>query len=135
MAKRTARRAPSRALARVSYAKPIVIKQTKLVKPKKHHGGRRGGGLVSGFLSTDKTEMMLAGAALGFIDKSSFAANLPKLPWLGEHGTIAVAAYMLSGGGKNKLASNVCKLALGLAAYELAKTGAITGDEDGAFGV
>jgi len=134
MAKRHSNRAPSRALARVSYAKPIVIKQTKLVKPKHHKKGGRGG-LVSGFLSTDKTEMMLAGAALGFIDKSSFAANLPKLPWLGEHGTIAVAAYMLSQGGKNRLASNVCKLALGLAAYELTKTGAITGDEDGAFGV
>jgi hypothetical protein len=74
----------------------------------------------------------VAGAALGFLDKSAFISNLPKLPFLGEHGTIAVAAYMLSkgSGGLAKIAGNVSKGAMFLAAYELVKLGAIQGEAE-----
>jgi len=122
----------SRALARSVNVKPVVIRETRVVKQKKQRGGRRGGGggMFGGLLGSGTTEMLMAGAALGFLDKSSFAANLPKLPFLGEHGTIAIAAYMLSGGGKNKLASNVSKGAMFLSAYELVKSGSISGDDE-----
>jgi len=131
MARSSARR--SSALARRSVSvKPVVIRQTKVVhaKKKRHGGGRRGGAGIGGFLTPDNTGMLMAGAAMGFIDKSTFVANLPKLPFLGEHGTIAVAAYMLGGNGRSKLATDICRGALFLSAYEMTKTGAITGDVD-----
>jgi len=114
--------------------KPVVIRTTKVVKAKKHGHRRRGGGLLGGLggglLSQSRTQMVAAGAVVGFIDKSGW--NVPKLPYLGEHGTIAVAAYLLSGNGHNKLADNVCTAALVLAGYEFAKTGSIVGG-DGDF--
>lgn len=132
MAKRSSRRSTALARRTVSV-KPVVIRQTKVVKSKgRRHHHRGGGGLIGGFLSSENTSMMAAGAALGFLDKSQFVQNLPKLPFLGEHGTIAVAAYMLGGNGRNKLASNICRGALFLSAYELMKQGSISGD-DGAF--
>jgi hypothetical protein len=109
--------------------KPVVIRQTKVVKAKSRGRRHGGGGLVGGFLSGDNTGMMMAGAALGFLDKSAFVASLPKLPFLGEHGTIALAAYMLSRGNPGGLAGRVCKGALFLSAYELVKTGSISGDD------
>jgi hypothetical protein len=122
-------RSRSRALARRSVSvKPVVIRTTKVVKAKKHHH-RRGGLGIGGFLGGGNTEMMMAGAALGFLDKSAMVASLPKLPFLGEHGTIAIAAYMFSGGGRNKLAANICRGALFLSAYELVKQGSISGDD------
>ena len=123
-------RSRSRALARRSVSvKPVVIRTTKVVKAKRHHRhGGGGGGGIGGLFSGDNKEMMMAGAVLGFIDKSSFVANLPKLPFLGEHGTIAVAAYMLGGKGSG-LARNVAKGALFLSAYELVKQGSISGDD------
>lgn len=117
--------------------KPVVIRTTKVVKPKQKHrrGGGRGllGGLGGGLLSQNRTQMVAAGAVVGFIDKSGW--NVPKLPYLGEHGTIAVAAYLLSGNGHNKLADNVCTAALVLAGYEFAKTGSIVGGDEDGFGV
>lgn len=120
----------SRALARSVSVKPVVIRESRTIVKKSKRRGRSGGGMsFGGFLGGGSTEMMMAGAALGFLDKSSFAANLPKLPFLGEHGTIAIAAYMFSGGGRNKLAANVSKGALFLSAYELVKQGSISGDD------
>ena len=72
--------------------------------------------------------MVAAGAAVGFIDKSGW--NIPKLPYVGEHGTIAVAAYLLSDNGRNTLADNVCTAALVLAGYEFVKTGSIVGGDE-----
>jgi hypothetical protein len=136
MAKKTKSHHHHSSLARYAprTIKPVVIRTTKIVKAKKH-GHRRSGGLLGGLggglLSQNRTQMVAAGAVVGFIDKSGW--NVPKLPYLGEHGTIAVAAYLLSGNGHNKLADNVCTAALVLAGYEFAKTGSIVG-EDGDFG-
>jgi len=128
---KTKTRSHSRAMVRASSPKPIVIRTTVVKKPKKTHHRRGGGMNLGGFLSQRRTQMGIAGAALGLIDKSGMAANLPKLPWLGEHGTIAVAAYFLSDGGRNQIADNICTGAIFLAGYELAKEGHIDGD---AFG-
>lgn len=125
-------RGRSKALARRTVSvKPVVIRQTKIVRSKRRSRRGGGGGLAGfgGFFGGGNTEMMMAGAALGFLDKSAFVANLPKLPFLGEHGTIAIAAYMFSGGGRNKLAANISRGALFLSAYELVKQGAISGDD------
>ncbi len=121
-------RSRSRALARPVSVKPVVIRTTKVVKAKKKHHGGGGGGGIGGLFSGENKQMMMAGAVLGFIDKSNFVASLPKLPFLGEHGTIAVAAYMLGGKGPG-IARNVAKGALFLSAYELVKQGSISGDD------
>ncbi len=123
------------ARARTHHVKPIVVRTTVVKKPKHHKRRGGGGGLSMGsFLSPQRTEMALAGAAMGYIDKSGW--NLPKLPVLGEHGTIAVAAHMLSDNGRNKIAANVATFAIALSAYEFTKTGSISGPgDDDAFGV
>jgi hypothetical protein len=128
-------RSRSRALARRSVSvKPVVIRTTKVVKAKRRRHHHRGGGLgVGGFLSGANVEMLMAGAALGFLDKSAIVASLPKLPFLGEHGTIAVAAYMLSRGGRMPLAANISRGAMFLAAYELVKQGAISGEAEAMY--
>jgi len=121
-------RSRSRSLARRTVSvKPVVIRQTKVVKAKRRHHHRGGG--FGGFLGGGQVEMLMAGAALGFLDKSSFVASLPKLPFLGEHGTVAVAAYMLGKNMRNPILSNIAKGAMFLSAYELVKQGSITGDD------
>lgn len=126
MARKTHRRAFSLARRSVSV-KPVVIRQTKVVKAKKRHH-RGGGGGFGGFLGANQIEMLVAGAALGFLDKSAFVASLPKLPFLGEHGTIAVGAYMLGKSMRNPILHNIAKGAMFLSAYEMIKDGAIQGD-------
>ncbi|HBZ71783.1 MAG TPA: hypothetical protein DEP35_19470 [Deltaproteobacteria bacterium] len=125
MAKRSSHRRTSLARRTVSV-KPVVIRQTKVVKAKHRRHGRAAFG---GFLGAGQTEMLIAGAALGFLDKSSFVASLPKLPFLGEHGTIAVGAYMLSRSMRNPILGNIAKGAMFLSAYEMVKQGSITGDD------
>jgi hypothetical protein len=113
----------------VSYAKPIVVRQTKIVKAKHKHR-RHGGG--AGFMNRDRMGIVGGAAALAFIQKQGI--KLPALPLVGETGTIALAAYFLSGNGKNKLASEVCTAACVLAIHELITTGAIVGEGDGSDG-
>jgi hypothetical protein len=113
--------------------KPVIIRQTKVVKSKKRRHHRGGGGGFGGFLGGGQMEMLMAGAALGFLDKSAFIASLPKLPFLGEHGTIAVGAYMLGKNMRMPILSNIARGAMFLSAYELVKQGSISGDE--AFGM
>lgn len=121
-------RSRSRALARRTVSvKPVVIRQTKVVKAKRRHHHRGGG--FGGFLGAGQVEMLMAGAALGFLDKSAFVSSLPKLPFLGEHGTVAVAAYMLGKNMRNPILSNIARGAMFLSAYELVKQGSITGDD------
>lgn len=120
-------RSRSRALARRTVSvKPVVIRQTKVVKAKRHGHRRHAFG---GFLGAGQVEMLMAGAALGFLDKSAFVSSLPKLPFLGEHGTIAVAAYMLGKNMRNPILNNIARGAMFLSAYEMVKQGSITGDD------
>src|SRR5579863_5175848 len=109
---------------RPSYAKPIVIRQTKVVKSKHRRGhGKSSGG--RGLTDPKRMGIIVGGFAVGMIQKQGLP--LPKLPFLGEAGTIGVAAYFLSDNGKNKLADEICTAALTIAAYELGSTGAIVG--------
>jgi hypothetical protein len=121
----------SHGIVRYSTPKPIVIRQTKIQKPK-HHRRRGGGGHGSGTLM-NKTRMgIVAGAfAVGILEKQGIMSSLPTLPFVGRTGTIGIAAYLLSNGGRNKLADEVCTAALVVAAHELASTGSIVGAEGG----
>jgi hypothetical protein len=107
-----------------SHAKPIIIKTTKLVKPKHHrrHSGGGGGAFGRGLMDKKRLGIIIGGAAVGFLQHSQL--KVPELPLLGEAGTIGVAAYFLSNNGRNKLADEICTAALTVAAYEFgAKAG------------
>lgn len=75
---------------------------------------------------------IVAGAfAMGILEKQSFFTSLPSLPLIGKTGTIGVAAYLLSSGGRNRLADEICTAAFVLAAHELASTGTVVGADGG----
>ncbi|HZZ54776.1 MAG TPA: hypothetical protein VFE26_10890 [Trebonia sp.] len=115
-----------------SGPKPIVIKQTKVIKhkAKRRSSGGGGGGLGLGRLISDqRIQFALGAAAVGVLEKQTFYAQVPALPYVGKKGTVAVAAFLLSDGGKNKLANDICTAALMLAAYELGSTGKVSGDD------
>jgi hypothetical protein len=136
MAKKTASRSTAlaikHALARrpTTMVKPIVIKPTPVVvkKSKSRKSGRRGGAM-GGLLSHDRVATVIGALAVGFLEKQNIMASLPALPIVGRKGTIAVAAYFLSDGGKNKLADDICTAALVLAAHEFGSTGSVSGGE------
>lgn len=134
-APRSAALAIRHAQLRYSTPKPIVIRTTKVVKAKKHHHrrGGGGGGLALGNLMSKQRMGIVAGAlAVGFLEKQGFMSNLPSLPFIGRTGTIGLGAYLLSNGGKNKLADEICTAALVIAAHELGSTGTIVGGQDAA---
>lgn len=109
-------------------ARPIVIRQVKTVKPK-HKGRKHSHGGLGGLIGGNRGKVMMGAFAVGLIDKTGIAANLPKLPMLGEHGTIALALYLLGGKTGSGLVSDACTAALVLAAYELGHTGSIVGGD------
>jgi hypothetical protein len=121
----------SRALriVRHSSIRPIVIRApTPMKKFKKHHH-RRGGS--RGLMSKERMAVVVGGLAVGFMQKQKLP--LPTLPMLGEAGTIGLAAYLLSDGGKHKLADEICTAALTVAAYEFGSTGTVVGQEAPGF--
>jgi hypothetical protein len=115
---------------RMSSPKPIVIRTTKVVKAKhkRHHHRSSGmGGMLGNFASKERIGIAAGAFALGYIQKQNW--NIPKLPVLGETGTIALGAHLISDGGRNKLAADICTAALAVAAYTLANTGSIVGQD------
>jgi hypothetical protein len=113
--------------------RPLVVTKRKIVHVKPKHKHKRHGGKGFGFLTQHQVNAGLGGLALGFI-KKNFAGKLPKIEILGEHGTIAVAAYMLR--GKVPLAYDVLTAALVVSAFELGSEGKISGvgeDVDGGY--
>ena len=111
---------------RMTAPKPIIVRQTKtIVKHAKRKGGHSRGGMLGGLTDAKRIGIVVGGAALGFIQKQGL--SLPKLPLLGEAGTIGLIAYFVSDGGRNKLADEICTASLTVAAYELASTGTIAG--------
>jgi len=127
MARKKTRRSSALVPFRMTAPKPIIVRQTKtIVKHAKRKGGHsRGGGMLGGLTDAKRIGIVVGGAALGFIQKQGL--SLPKLPLLGEAGTIGLIAYLVSDGGRNKLADEICTASLTVAAYELASTGTIAG--------
>jgi|SRR5579872_233652 len=132
MARRHHSKHKSRALAlyRPSAPKPIVIRTTKVVKHKKHHRRHHGSGFGLGGLMNKQRIGIVAGAlAFGFLEKQALFQQLPSLPLIGKAGTVGLAAYLLSNGGKNALANDIATAAFVIAAHEFGSTGTIVGDE------
>lgn len=113
---------------RPSYPRPIIIRQTKMAKIKKHRRHHAGSGSSRGLLSSGRTAIMVGGFAVGLIQKMGW--SLPKLPLIGTAGTIGLAAFFLSNNGRHKLADEICTAALTIAAYELGSTGTIIGQDE-----
>jgi hypothetical protein len=129
MAKKTKTRALVFRAPSFSAPKPIVIRSTKVVKPKhkRRHGKSSSGG--RGLMSKQRMGIVGGALAVGFLEKQGFMQQLPTLPLIGRTGTIGLAAYVLSDNGKNHFADEICTAALVIAAHELGSTGAIVGGE------
>jgi len=108
----------------IRIAAPRAI-QTRA--PKRRTRSRSGGGGKS--LQNRMIGSAIGGFAVGFIEKSSFAAALPTIPIIGRKGTIAIAAYFF-GGQRPGLLQDIAMAAAVLAGNELARDGRITGDEE-----
>lgn len=107
---------------------PIVIRQTRApVHHKKRRGGRRSGA-GGGYSEKAIVGSIIGGAALGFIEKQ-FGAQLPTIPLLGKKGTIAAIAYFVGKKMRSPIAFDVAKVAAGIAGYEFAQTGHVSGDD------
>jgi hypothetical protein len=126
MAKRS--HARSHALARYSAPrapKPIVIRTTTIQKAKKHHRRGRSGGLGE----KHRVGAIVGGGVLGLIQKSG--VSLPSLPFLGQAGTLGVAAWAVGKYMHSPWAEDLATGFLAIAAYELASTGTIAGETSG----
>jgi hypothetical protein len=124
-------RAPAlRPFHRHSSPKPIIIRM-KSAPPKKHHKVHRkhSRGGVMDLFGGNRGKILMGAFAVGLIQKQGFAANLPKIPLLGETGTIGLAAHFL-GGGKPGIIQDIATAAMTIAAYQLGNTGSITGVGD-----
>ena len=108
----------------IRIAAPRAI-QTRA--PKRRTRSRSGGGGKS--LQNRMIGSAIGGFAVGFIEKSSFAAALPTIPIIGRKGTIAIAAYFF-GGQRPGLLQDIAMAAAVLAGNELARDGKITGEDD-----
>jgi hypothetical protein len=129
MAKKTKSRALALRPFTMSAPKPIVLKQTRtIVKHTKHKKRHHHAGGMRGLVDPARIGIVVGGAAVGFLQKQNL--NIPHLPVLGQAGTIGLAAYLLSDGGKNRIADEICTAALTVAAYELGSTGQIVGGDE-----
>jgi hypothetical protein len=139
MAKHHKHKSRALALYRPSAPKPIVIRTTKVVKAKKHHRRHHGGGglglSLGGLFSKQRMGIVAGALAFGFLEKQAMFQSLPSLPLIGKSGTIGLGAYLLSNGGRNKLADDIATAALVIAAHELGNTGHIVGQDDGGSGI
>ncbi len=105
-----------------AYAKPapIVVRVPRAMsapkaKPRRHHKGKSSGGGIM--------NAILAGAAMGYIDKQGTA--IPTIPVLGRAGTIAAAAYLFR--SYHPFLVDLAKAAATIATYEQVKQGSIDG--------
>lgn len=131
MAKHAKHKSRALALYRPHTPKPIVIRTTKVVKAKhrRHHRHGGSGFGLGGLMSKQRLGIVAGALAFGFLEKQALFASLPSLPMIGKSGTIGLAAYLLSNGGKNKLADDIATAAFVIAAHELGSTGTIVGEE------
>lgn len=129
MAFRTANR--RRGIVPYRAVKPIVIRTTKVVKHKRKH--HRSGGGVGGLFGGNKGKVMMGAFLLGLIQKQGFASSLPTIPFLGQTGSIGLAAHFL--GGRSPLAQDIATAAFAVAAWEMGHDGHIIGEDGEDWGV
>jgi hypothetical protein len=137
MAKKTSTAlAVKHALARVRARPPMIMRlPAPIVKVKKTKHKRHGhGGGGRDLMNKERMGIVVGSFAVGILEKQKLLDSLPALPFIGKTGTIGIGAYLLSNKGHNKLADEVCTAALVIAAHELASTGTIVGQVEGAGG-
>jgi hypothetical protein len=123
--------APRTQIIRARPVAPII--RVSAPRAPAHHRKHHRRHSVGAAKVNQKTLMAAAvgGAVLGFVDKSF--PTLPTIPILGRAGTIALAAWMLSGrGGIGAIARDVALAAASVAGYELGKEGKVSGEIMGA---
>jgi hypothetical protein len=123
--RRTVSLAPYRAQAQViQLAPPRRRTSIRRVKHRRRRSSSAGGGSAKNVM----LGLAIGGAALGFIEKSSFAASLPTLPVIGRTGSIALGIYFFN---KNKpgLVRDIGCAAAVLAGYQLGHDGKISGED------
>lgn len=114
---------PVRAPAPIIRVAVPRVGGSKKAKKKGHRRSSHGEALTTQRM----IEFGLAGAALGFLEKSF--PNLPTIPFAGVKGTLAIAAYYFSDKGKKKgLVRDIAIAATTLAGYQMGKEGHISGD-------
>lgn len=119
MATKTAalvRMAPPRPVAPIVIRAPSARVAKKTKTKRRSHGG--------GSLKSKAFAIGIAGAALGFVDKSGFA--IPTIPLLGRAGTIAAGLYFFA--PKGGMWADAMVAAIAIAGYELGSKGSISGD-------
>lgn len=133
MAKRKKTASKSKSITvRAAAAKPIIIRQNSV--PAKRSSGRRrrsgGGGMLgsakSALMSNERLGALLGGYLLGVLDAKG--TKLPTVPVLGRAGTCGVGLYYLGKHMHSPLVSHASTGFLAIAAYEMGKSGTISGD-------
>jgi hypothetical protein len=126
MARRSSARRASKSKSRAivvrapSQKAPVVNVRMAAPKKVKHRRGHAAGGNL-------QKQMQYAAAGgwgVGMIEKSF--PNLPTLPVVGKKGAIALAVYFF-GKGRGELVKSIGIVAAGIAGYEYATTGKVTG--------
>jgi hypothetical protein len=113
-------------VVRARSIKPVIVRTTKVVKAHAKRHFKRGSGSL---FSQDRIMTVASGFAVGMLEKLDFVKSLPHLPFIGTTGTIGMAAYLFSNGGRNKIAADIATAALTVAGYQLGATGSIVGEE------
>lgn len=103
--------------------RPVVIRTTKVVHSKKHHRRHGRGGLGE----KHRVGAIVGAGILGYIDKAN--TTVPTIPLLGRAGTLGLAAWAASKYLHSAWAEDLATGFLAVAAYELTKTGTISGVE------
>jgi hypothetical protein len=73
---------------------------------------------------------LVAAPVVGFAMAKLHDMDVPMIPGIGKNGTIAVAATIAAVWSGNEWANHIAASALGIAAYELTRTGTLSGDDE-----
>ncbi len=109
---------------------PIIKVTAPRALPVKRKARRRSSSTSYGGSGKDLIGIAIGGAAFGWIEGSDFGRKLPTIPVLGRKGSLAIIGYFIARQTRSKIMWDITKAAVVLSAYELAKDGRITGDDD-----
>jgi hypothetical protein len=124
-------------VVRSAAAKPIIVRTGGGGTVRHHRRHHSVGGIAQraghALLSSERIGALIGGFALGVLD--SKGTKLPTVPVLGRAGTCGVALYYLGKHMKAPMVSHAATGFLAIAAYEMGKSGAISGvDGDSVIG-
>ncbi len=92
----------------------------------KRRRSRSKGGASGGNLQSRMQNLALGGLGYGLLKKNW--PNMPRVPGLGNAGTVALAGYFLK--PSNSLLQNIALAAAVIAGYSFGESGTVAGDDD-----